>query len=204
MSDISTCTVCGDSLTDENWYPSDKSRNSHRCKRCNLLKTAKWRNDNPEKYRSGAKIALLKRGHLPMKDNRQCSSFLGVHVAERVLSKIFKDVVRMPYGHSGYDIVCNRGKLVDSKASCKRYQQGRYPLWQFNIKKNKIADFFLLLAFDNRESLSPLHLWMIPGAIINDRDSVSISVKNVHKWDAYALPIDKVVSCCNTMRGESK
>lgn len=42
----------------------------------------------------------------PMSENINCSSFLGIHIAERVLSKIFENVTRMSYGNSGYISNC--------------------------------------------------------------------------------------------------
>lgn len=50
-----------------------------------------------------------KHGGLSMSENKSCSIFLGVHVAEKVLSRVFKDVKQMPTHNPGYDFVCNRG-----------------------------------------------------------------------------------------------
>lgn len=137
-----------------------------------------------------------------MKDNKQCSSFLGVHIAEEVLQNVFRNVERMAYGNPGYDFVCGEGYLIDCKSSCKRTQNGRNNLWQFNINKNMVAGYFVLLAFDNRTDINPLHIWMIPGHVINNRGSVSISESTIDKWNEYRLDIDRVISCCNQMKME--
>ena len=126
--------------------------------------------------------------------------FLGVHVAEGVLSKVFKDVERMPYGNPGYDFICNNGYLIDSKSSCMHTRRGKSPSWQFAIKNNAIADYFVLLAFDNRYDLEPLYIWMIPGNDINDHASIGVSESTIDKWNEYSLDINKVVMCCDDMR----
>lgn len=139
--------------------------------------------------------------HQSLSKNRKCSSYLGVHIAEQVLSKIFKNVEIMPYGNSGYDFICNNGFKIDVKSACRTKRNNN---WYFNINKNKIADYFLLLSFDNREDLNPLYIWLIPNNIINNKISKSISESTMNKWDEYKLNINKVVKCCNKLRGDLK
>lgn len=134
-----------------------------------------------------------------MSENKSCSAFLGVHVAERVLSKIFKDVTTMPYANPGYDFVCNKEKKIDVKCSCKRV--GSNNGWEFHIRKNTVADFFLCLAFDNREDLTPLHVWLVPGGAVNHLQSTNISESSISRWAAHEIGVDKVVACCDSMRG---
>ena len=143
-------------------------------------------------------------GGKPASENKQCAAFLGVHVAEQVLSKVFKDVERMPANHAGHDFICNKGKKIDVKSSCTHTPDNHTDRWVFTIRKNKISDYFLCLAFDNREDLNPLHIWLIPGIILNHLGSASISESTLSRWDKYKLDINKVISCCNTMkqRGE--
>ena len=43
------CTICGIELTDENWYPSDKRTNHHRCKSCSLERGKIYEKKNKEK-----------------------------------------------------------------------------------------------------------------------------------------------------------
>jgi hypothetical protein len=139
----------------------------------------------------------------PMGENRNCSSFLGVHVAERVLRHVFKDVVQMPTNNHGFDFICNHGKRIDAKSSCKRIEgSNEHIRWQFHIDKNIIADYFVLLAFDNRDDTNPLHGWMIPGHVVNNRVTISISESTIDKWDEYRIDIDDIIDCCDSMRGE--
>ena len=138
-----------------------------------------------------------------MGKNRECASFLGVYVAERILSHVFKHVERMPYGNPGFDFICGGGYEIDVKASCRFHRkEGQSDRWLFTVHKNKIAKYFLCLAFDNRNDLNPEHIWLIPAKNINDHVCVAISETTVSKWDEYRLDINKVVSCCNIMKGD--
>ena len=136
----------------------------------------------------------------PMSEKRDCPMFLGVHVAERVLSHVFDGVKRMPYNNPGYDFRCGRGYLVDVKSSCRQKRCYHADQWRFGINKNQIAEYFLCLAFDNRDDLTPEHIWLIPTENVNEQVTVSIAETRLDKWKEYELPIDQVVSCCNTMR----
>ena len=139
-------------------------------------------------------------GAKPASENKQCPIFLGVHVAERVLSKVFKNVEQMPYGHKGFDFRCNKGKQIDVKSSCAQTRDNQSDRWGFQIRRNQIADYFLCLAFDNREDLNPLHIWLIPGHIINHVTRTSISESTLSKWDEYKLDINKVAACWDSMK----
>ena len=109
----------------------------------------------------------------------------------------------MPMNNQGYDIICNHGKLIDIKSSCILFRivDGiKYSRWMFTINHNTTADYFLCLAFDNREALKPLHAWLIPGSKINHLKNTSVSPSTINKWDEYALDISKISDCCDAMR----
>ena len=195
------CRVCGTELNDSNWYPSHKKRNMHICKSCHTELVRQWQKANPDKMKILRTRGHRKEGHQPFDENKQCSVYLGVHVAEQVLSRVFKNVKRMPYGNPGYDFICNKGKKIDVKSSCKTKNHNG---WHFDIKHNTTADYFLCLAFDNRQDLNPLHVWLLPGIKLNHLQSASISQSTIHKWDAYRLDTTKVAMCCNTMRTTHK
>ena len=137
-----------------------------------------------------------------MSDNKDCAAFLGVYVAERVLSHVFKHVQRMPNNNPGYDFICGRGYKIDVKSSCCYHSKTQADRWAFKIRKNQIAEYFLCLAFDNRESLNPEHIWLIPAENISDHENTSISIMRLDKWSEYELDIDRVSTCCNILRGE--
>jgi hypothetical protein len=136
--------------------------------------------------------------------NHNSSSYLGVYIAERALSKFFDHIERMPYGNKGYDFLCGRGYKIDVKSSTIR-NCGCNTRWMFNTKKNKTADYFLCVAFDDRDNLDPKHVWLIPGHVVNNRGSVTItnSIKYIAKWSEYEKPLDKVITCCNKMKTET-
>jgi hypothetical protein len=154
------------------------------CRPCNT------RLRNLQRYRDGDRV--------PLNQAKDCASYLGVYIAEKILEKFFDNTTRMPYGNPGYDYVCDKGYKIDVKSSCLR----NLHFWQFHIERNEMADYFLCLAFNNREDLTPLHVWLIPGNIINDKTTISIinSCKSLNKWKQYERSLDRVIECCNTMK----
>ena len=198
MVDKPTCHKCGVELDEDNWYPSLMATNTHTCKTCRNATTDGWRKANPDKYHRYIEKNQRKRGQLPMSKNKRCGAFLGVYIAERVLRHVFKNVKQMPYGNKGFDFICNRGKKIDVKSSCL-HKDGR---WDFSIAHNQIADYFLCIALDDRESLTPLYLWLLPSSVVGHAAVISIRPSTIHKWDEYKLSIDKVSMCCNVLRGE--
>ena len=168
------CTKCGEvkDISQFNKHKRAKDRHTWYCKICV--------NEISTKY----KREVL--GHLPMSENKECSCYLGMVVAERLFGHLFKDVVRMPWNNSGYDFICNRDKKIDVKSACITHSRKKYPCWQFHINKNKIADYFLLLAFDNRDDLEPQYQWLIPGRVLNHiKSHTTISPSTIDKWDEY-------------------
>ncbi len=106
--------------------------------------------------------------------NKHCPLYLGVYIAEGVLSKIFDEVQRMSNNTIGYDFICKFGYKIDVKSACLCKNS-----WFFTIRRNKIADYFLLVAFDNRNDLNPKHLWLIKCSeiIVNDSRGVALNEK---------------------------
>lgn len=169
------CRVCGVVLDSENWHTSHQKYENCICKKC----TREYHIRHSRNM-----------GRLPFSENRECSKFLGCHVAERIISYAFKDVEVMPHGNRGFDIICNKGK-IDIKGSCIRKRGD----WGFTINCNTMADYFLCLAFDNRDNLNLLHGWLIPGCKLNHLRSTSIGQNTLHKWDEYRIDISKIVVC---------
>ena len=91
--------------------------------------------------------------------------------------------------------------LIDVKASCIHTDKYKNIYWRFFIKKNLIPDYFLFLAFDNRVNLTPLYMWLLPSEKVNFLTNTVISKTMINKWDEYKLEIDKVISCCNILKG---
>lgn len=201
--DMKLCDRCNKNKPLHEFYiHKDKGREGklvQPCKKCIGISHKKWQSANPG--------YSTKRDHRvgryrPMSENRNCASWLGIFVAEKALSKFFKNIVRMPNGNRGFDFLCNHGKKIDVKSSCLYYpKDGRVPFWLWSIRGNDKADFFLLIAFNDRTNLKPIHVWLIPGYVINTKQSFSISVKEgVDKWKKYEKPLGEVIKCCNQMR----
>jgi hypothetical protein len=143
--------------------------------------------------------------HIPIKEAKGCASYLGVYIAERVLSTFFDNMKRMPYNNKGYDYICGKGYKIDVKSSCLHYRSSKLTsYWDFSISRNCIADYFLCLAFNNREDLEPMYIWLIPGNVINSKFHLTIpnNETSFNKLNKYMKPIDKVIDCCNVMKKE--
>jgi hypothetical protein len=161
-----------------------------------LLKSVNdYRNTNKEEINRKRRESKTR-----MNTNKTCAQYLGVVVAENVLSKVFPNVTRMLNGNPGYDFVCAKGRKIDVKSSSAHYHKNGSMYWVFNICRNDIADYFMLIAFDDRKNLNPLKLWLIPGGKISHLYGTSVSENTVSKWAEYALPIDEVVKCCDNIR----
>jgi hypothetical protein len=141
-----------------------------------------------------------------MAENRECSSWLGIHIAERALSKFFDHIERLPNNSPGGDFRCGKGFLIDVKSGCLYTAKGeKTPYLRFYINHNTRADYFLCLGFTDRESLEPIHVWLIPGKKVNHLKSLRICMgpRSLAKWERYERPLDKVVACCNQMKAEA-
>ena len=83
----------------------------------------------------------------------------------------------MGIGNCGYDFICGDGYKIDVKSAATGDKSGH---WIFYTSKNKIPDYFIFIAFDNRDDLNPTHLWIVPGNIVNQLGTIIISKKNLH------------------------
>jgi hypothetical protein len=161
-------------------------------------------------------LANHKFNGVPKHATSESAVYLGTHIAERVLSKVFTNVKRMPYSNPGFDFICRNGYKIDVKCSCL-HRDDYKGYWQFTIRKNKVADYFLLLAFDNRKDLNPKHIWLIKGTDswgiirnypVNEHTLISLhntknSLKSCEEYEKKDK-IKNVVACCNNIKIKSK
>ena len=197
ISEIKKCIKCGDDLIiGDNWSLGMRKAYNNMCKKCQNEKSRLWCEENREKYLARATRYRRNRGVLPMSENKDCSSYLGVHVTEKMIMKYFKDAIQMRYGNQGYDMVCNRGKLIEIKSSCLRKSGG----WMFNIKQNNTADHFVLVAYGNRKYLDIMHVWLIPGKALSHLTGAGISPSTVERWSEYEQDVTEMIACCNAMK----
>ena len=166
---------------------------------CNACYSRRWKKNNKVKVQIYSTKYNRRNGHQPMSENKDCASFLGCHIAEQTLAKIFKNVIRMPPNNPGYDFICNKGMKIDVK-SATSHMHSKVRRWGFKVHNNPNTDYFLFLAFDNRIELNPLYLWLVPSNIVNMYHGITLSESTLSKWDKYTLPIDKVITCCDTLR----
>jgi hypothetical protein len=163
--------------------------------------------DYMQKWRAVHPGYSSQRNHIrglyqPLGQNKESGNYLGVHVSERLLAGVFDHVERMPYGNPGYDFVCGKGKKIDVKSAC-RYKPKQGPdRWGFHVKCNPKCDAFLLIAFNNRQDITPEHVWLIPAKLINHLTGfcISDSKKSLSQWTIYEKELDKVNECCNRMK----
>lgn len=153
--------------------------------------------NNKNRYKNGIRTPGIK--------NKDCPYFLGVAVAENILSKVFKNVKRMLDTNPGFDFTCDKGYKIDVKASCF-YTKKNNPCWMFHINKNKIPDYFILIGFDNRKDLNPMKLWLVPKDILKDKVGLSITntERSLKKWKQYELgnKLDEVITCCSSLQSK--
>ena len=110
----------------------------------------------------------------------------------------------MPRNRRGYDIVCNKGKKIDVKISCATFKENsENQSFHFRIEKNKIADYFILIALDNGNDLNILNLWIVPGHEVNNKSNITTSLKTMHKWNKWKRDIKEIKICQNVV-DESK
>lgn len=191
------CRVCGIELSNYNWQPSYQKNGNYICKECNRKKVNLYRKNNPEKTKAQEERARRNQGRIPFYENKDCSSYFGINIVERALRNIYNNVQRMPMNNPGYDFICGKGKKIDSKGSCIRKNRNN---WVFAIRRNTIPDYFCCIAFDNREDLTPLHIWLIPGHAVNHLTGISISPSTLDKWSKYEKPINELITCCDSIR----
>jgi len=144
----------------------------------------------------------------PSEFNKGCPSHFG-EFTENLMIQTFEDAIKMPYGNPGYDWICKRGDKIDNKGRCLDYVEG-YPGWSYPIRYNNIADWFILSAWDDRDSLNPLHVWIFhKNDIVGERkfwrrDTLWVSntqkgIKEFEKYEA-TYRLDKLKELCNRNR----
>lgn len=206
FEDTKVCKECGEEKPLSEFYKHGKYYRG-KCKEC--LKKYWKLPENRERHRINERNRCHRNGiYSPMDKNKECTAYLGIVVAERVLEKVFKNVKRMPNNNPGFDFICNKGYKIDIKSACLHFPKNRKnPYWHFNIEKNHIAHYFLCIAFDNRKDLNPKHIWLIPNKILRDKNTFAIvnTEKILSKWEQYELneKLEQVITCCDTLKGEA-
>lgn len=120
---------------------------------------------------------------VPMSENENCSYYFGIEIAEKYISALFDNPIRMSVNNPGFDWICKKGKRIQNKARCLEYHINRWIGWNFPIKYNNNTDYFIFSGWNNREDLEPMYMWLIHkddiirGRKLWRRDSFSITNK---------------------------
>lgn len=103
--------------------------------------------------------------HKDHRDNWACSQYLGIDIAEnKIANKIIPILLgeidkHMPATRHKFDFLLKSGIKVDIKARLLSYREKRI-YWDFPIKYNSVADYFILIGLDNLENLNIIHIWL--------------------------------------------
>lgn len=146
---------------------------------------------------------------LPLNENIYCPKYLGVYISERIIPALFDNTIWMGIENIGYDFIVNNNCKLDVKSSCVCANA-----WHYLINKNKIANYFLMFAFDNRIDLNILHIWFVKVNNLSRRgrefnDLLGLTITNtvkVLKWyEKYELKdkLDEANRICKKIKNES-
>jgi hypothetical protein len=175
-----------------------------------------------------------KRGLGSIEDNKDCGRYFGEYIERKYVFQIFEDPVpfefpkdelgRITDNRKPYDYLCCKGLKLKHISSCIREDKShiqkltgeKLPYFAYAIRRNKIPDQFVLSAWDNRESLKPLFVWIIKGKemfqtqISNkpfwERDTFTIyfNSKGINKMKKYEVTdkLEKLKEVCRLSKGE--
>ena len=159
-----------------------KNHNEYELDRCHKDMEYKRKYTQEWRYENGSQS--------PMSENENCSQYLGTLVAERqygriILPEIFGGIEKeMPYGNPSYDFLVKGNIKVDIKSCCLREMKG-WLGWEPHVRFNNVTDYFVILAFDDRDNLNLIFVWSIGknetirGNKFYMRDSIKIT--NTHR-----------------------
>jgi hypothetical protein len=175
------------------------------CGTCGLTKSVLEfypRTDRKVGYKSDCIDCIIKKrekhrrskGIQPFYENKECSQYLGVHIGEHQLAKellesYFKHVpIQMKNNNRGFDFTVDGYRVqVKTGSMVGRHFKNGTLGWQFCVYKNKVVDYFLLIAIDDRDKLNKLYSWLVPGTKLNHLIYATISETTLGKWDKWKL-----------------
>jgi hypothetical protein len=175
LSETKVCVACKKVLPRSEFYRQTHGGHMGRCKEC-----------------------YGKKG-LTDREGRNSAHAMG-KIGEDLVMLRFPDAVHMPRTHCPYDFECPKGYKIDVKTSCIN-KSGN---WFFNIFKDDVPDYYLLVAFDDRTNLNVLRVWWVPGDVIGHLVHVSIrpGCKSEDKFEEYRNYDGTLAKCCIAMKEE--
>ena len=168
-----------------------------------LIKQKEYHKNNRKKELEQKRIKRRKNGGLPWTEIK--SLRLGLYI-EQTIATMFGSVAE-PYSTPDIDFICPQGYKIQVKAASLTFLCGN-PRWKFKINKNKVVDYFILVAVNKSEDIDeedfkPTHIWMMEGNVLNNKMSTSITPSRISKWNKYSITEEyknKFVSCCATIK----
>lgn len=124
--------------------------------------------------------------HFPMLDNETCSYYVGImgerEIGRIILPRILGTITEeMPPNYPGFDFIVDNNIKVNVKSACLiDIGKNMKSRWCYNIDYNEIADYFLCVAFDNREHLYCMHVWLFK------RDDI-VRKKEIYKTSGFSI-----------------
>lgn len=164
-----------------------------------------------DNYNEYCRVKSWHNGHSPMSENEYCSDYFGIHIAERYISSLFEDPIRMPVKNPGFDWICKNGKKIQNKARCLKYDNRNDSVgWSFKIDYNDNTDYFTLSGWDDRNDLEPIFILLIHkndivrGKEFWNRETFWITNKPEHllEFKKYELTdkLEKLRECCDKFK----
>lgn len=121
----------------------------------------------------------------PMSENESCSLYKGIYIGEsqiakHILEMIFECVDIKPPNNPGFDFICRNPRIefiekypifefisgkeyrIDSKIRKLEFRKNYRELWNFPIRYNNIADYFILIGISNGNDdneIDILYIW---------------------------------------------
>lgn len=135
-----------------------KNHNEYELNRCHKDMERKRKYIREWRYENGIQ--------LPMEESKDCAKYLGVYIAERkigriIIPKMLGEIKQeMPPNYPGYDFIVVEDVKVDIKSACLRHLNG-WIGWEPHVIYNNVTDYFIIVAFDNRDDLNIMHIWLI-------------------------------------------
>lgn len=135
-----------------------KNHNEYELNRCHKNMERKRKYLREWRYENGIQ--------LPMSENKDCAKYLGIYIAERKIGRMILPEMlgtikeEMPQNYPKYDFIVAEDIKVDVKSCCLR-EIDNWKGWEPHTRYNNIADYFIIVAFDNRNDLNIMHIWLI-------------------------------------------
>lgn len=196
------CPVCGQVLPASNFWKDKRNKVDglqYKCKECQRKHFKENRSHiNAYKcewtHRTGRNKSIA--------ESKDSGVWLGTHITEEAIAELLGDAKKMPLKHEGWDLESKNYGKIDVKAACIFLYKGKNISWLFHINRNQLPDYFACVAFDSRESLTPLHMWLIPAKEINHLVSLTIyeSGTSLKRWKGYEKPIEGLKEICKNHR----